>query len=76
MKLSKLTVHSEAKNYKIKKKMLRSPMLQSVGELTNVAKAKYGNKKTYHCVVYHVEHVVGLLSKMQFYSSILDLYIV
>ena len=52
-------------------------MLQSVGELTNVAKAKYGNnKKTYHCVVYHVERVVGLLSKMQFYSSMLDLYIV
>ena len=70
-------VHSEAKYYKIKKKMLRSPMLQSVGELTNVAKAKYGNKKkTYHCVVYHVERVVGLLSKMQFYSSMLDLYIV
>ena len=28
-----------------KKKILRPPMSQSVGGLTNVAKAKYGNKK-------------------------------
>ena len=44
------------------KKIVAMVNVAKCWKITNVANAKCGNKKkTYHCVVYHVERVVGLL---------------